>query len=372
MTISCQAYYSLSARLSSLLSRREDGDKLLSKPQVRNLGLLVFGLFASGCSQLTQIASRVPVLAGVTAALERIERFLKNEAVDPITAYEPVARLLLSRFQGGSVRIILDATQVNGRVFMLFVALAYRGRALPLAWCMLGRDSVSSTTAEQVALLERVGRLIAEGTQVVLLGDREYATVALIEYCLKRQWCFCLRAKKSRTVLFADGTRTCLGALDLCRGQRRYFKGVSLLEPKQARQAKQGMRVQLVCGWSAEDADDEPWFLLTNLPADAHVLSLYRTRFWIEEMFRDFKEQGFRLERTRVRVAERLSRLLLGLCLAYVWLVNAGIWVSKRRLRPQVDRRRDRQLSWFQVGLRYLQHLLVLNKDVPCTIQAYR
>jgi len=362
----CQAYYGILSQLCSLFSHPKDGEKLLSKPQVRNLGLLAYGLFASGCCQLARIAGRVPVSASVRAALERLERFLKNPLIDPIRAYEPVALMLLSRFQGGSVRIIIDATQLSGRVFMLFVAVAYRGRTLPLRWCMLDKNSVSSTSAEQIELLDGVATLVKDGTSVTLLGDREYGTVQLIEYCLKRKWNFCLRVKKTRVVTLADGTTTNVGALGLRRGERLFFSGVCL--PC----LKSGTPVQLACGWSALDPKDEPWFLLTNLPADGHVLSLYRKRFWIEEMFRDFKEQGFRLECTHVREAERISRLLLGLCVAYVWLVNAGIWVSKRRLRRKIDHRRERQLSWFQIGMRYLQHSLASTKHTPCTLQAYK
>ena len=50
-------------------------------------------------------------------------------------------------------------------------------------------------------------------------------------------------------------------------------------------------------------------------------------------MFRDFKELGFRLETTHLRDPARVSRLLLCVCLAHVWLMKAGVWVSKRGLR---------------------------------------
>ena len=56
-------------------------------------------------------------------------------------------------------------------------------------------------------------------------------------------------------------------------------------------------------------------------------------------------------QRSGRRHDTRVSRLLLGVCLAHVWLMkeplNAGVWVGKRGLRRRVDRHKVRQLSYF-------------------------
>src|SRR4051794_9282989 len=76
--------------------------------------------------------------------------------------------------------------------------------------------------------------------------------------------------------------------------------------------------------------EKEPWLLATNLPTRHQSLSAYRRRMWIEEMFADFKGQGFDLESTRLRHFERLSRLTLAVAMLYVWLVVYGAEVIKR------------------------------------------
>jgi hypothetical protein len=93
-------------------------------------------------------------------------------------------------------------------------------------------------------------------------------------------------------------------------------------------------------------------------------------------MFRDFnqssfKEFGFRLETTHLRDPQRFSRLLLCVCLAHVWLMNAGVWLSKRSLRRTIDRHRARQLSYFQIGWRYLLKLLACGQPLRCELAAY-
>ena len=73
-----------------------------------------------------------------------------------------------------------------------------------------------------------------------------------------------------------------------------------------------------------------PWYLLVPCwtrsawtPAD--VVRTYRRRMQIEQSFRDFKTHlGVRGLQLKVRVAERLGRLLLAFCLAYALLVLLG------------------------------------------------
>ena len=258
---------------------------------------------------------------------------------------------------------MLDATDLGGRLPVLFLAVAYRGRALPLAWRMLPAMGCSEFS-EQKALLADVAALLPAGADVTLLADREYGSLAMTRWCLARGWHFCLRLKKNRWFVQADGQRRQIASLPLTPGGRLSVGGVRLPAlPEQA--------LSLSCGWSRGNKDDEPWYILSDLSADHRVLSLYHVRFHIEEMFRDFKEFGFRLETTHLREPERVSRLLLCVCLAHVGLMNAGVWVSKRGLRRRVDRHRKRQLSYFQIGWRFLQKLLACGQPLRCELAAY-
>lgn len=356
MPTACHAYYTVRDRLRTFFSG-------LSKPRLTNLSLLVFGLFAAGNCQLPRIATGLPLSAGAASLTQRLRRLLMNRAVEPATLYGPVARFLLSCFTGGPVRLILDATDLGGRLPVLFVALAYRGRALPLAWRMLPAMGCSDF-AQQKALLSRVAALVPPSVTVTLLADREYGSVAMVRLCLRQGWHFCLRLKKNRWLTQADGQRKQTGSLPLMPGGRLCLSGVSL-------PALPDHRFSLCCGWSRDNKDDEPWYILSDLPADHRVLATYAVRFHIEEMFRDFKEFGFRLETTHLKDPERVSRLLLCVCLAHVWLMNAGVWVSKRGLRRRVDRHKKRQLSYFQIGWRSLQKLLACGQPLRCELAAY-
>jgi len=356
MPTACQPYYTVRERLRTFLVG-------LSKPRLENLSLLVFGLFAAGNCQLPRIAAQLPLSTGAASLTQRLRRLLMNHALKPTALYQPVARYLLSCFTGGGVRLILDATDLGGRLPILFVALAYRGRALPLLWRMLPHTGCSAF-AQQKPLLAQVAALVPPGVEVTLLADREYGSVEVTHWCLSRGWHFCLRLKKNRWLTQADGQKRQIRSLPLSPGARLFLANIRLPGlPEQV--------FSLCCGWSRDNKDDEPWYILSDLPADHRVLLAYAARFHIEEMFRDFKECGLRLETTHLKDPERVSRLLLCVCLAHVWLMNAGVWVSKRGLRRQVDRHKKRQLSYFQIGWRYLQKLLTCRLSLRCELHAY-
>ena len=104
--------------------------------------------------------------------------------------------------------------------------------------------------------------------------------------------------------------------------------------------------------------EKEPWLLATNLPEQRNTLAAYGRRMWIEEMFGDMKGNGFDLESTHLRHFLRLSRLTLAVALLYVWLISTGSKTIKNGQRHWVDRAERRDLSIFQIGLRFVERRL--------------
>mgnify|MGYP005625042481 CR=1 FL=1 len=80
---------------------------------------------------------------------------------------------------------------------------------------------------------------------------------------------------------------------------------------------------------------------------------------WIDEMFGDLKSNGFDLERTMLRHADRLSRLTLAVAILYVWALSMGGKVMKSGLRHLIDRKERIDLCVFQIGLRFINRQLI-------------
>jgi hypothetical protein len=89
-------------------------------------------------------------------------------------------------------------------------------------------------------------------------------------------------------------------------------------------------------------------------------------------MFGDFKKHGFDLERTLLRHFERLSRLTLAVVFLYIWLISIGTRTIRDGLRSLVDRTDRRDLSIFQIGLRFIERCVINALTFRITLCSYR
>jgi len=62
--------------------------------------------------------------------------------------YEGVARAVLATWKGWEIELIMDQTDLDDRFPLLFVALAFRKRAIPIYWRLLSHEGCSGV-AEQ-------------------------------------------------------------------------------------------------------------------------------------------------------------------------------------------------------------------------------
>ena len=96
-------------------------------------------------------------------------------------------------------------------------------------------------------------------------------------------------------------------------------------------------------------------------------VSVLRKRFRIETFFSDQKSRGFHLHKSHLANPERLSRLLIACCLAYIWIVYVGTLCKQENWSRVIHRTERCDLSLFQLGLRLLAHFL--NEDLPIPVR---
>jgi Transposase DDE domain len=319
--------------------------------RVRNWSRLLVGLCLSRSVHLSKIANKIPTTkATLPSATRRLSRLLDNAAVRVRAWYEPIARCLLERAaQGGEVRLIVDGSKVGFEHRLLMVGLAYRRRAIPVAWSWVRSEKGHSSAYKQRALLDYVRRLTPDGAWVSVVGDSEFGAVKVIEQLEEWGWHYVLRQKRSHLVGGGGDGWEPLGESIERAGQTRWMENVFLSR-------LHAHRTNLLLHWKG--GETEPWLLATDLPAPRQALSAYRRRMWIEEMFADFKGHGFDLESTQLRRFGRLSRLTLAVAMLYVWLVVYGAEVVKRGQRRLVDRSDRRDHSLFRLGYNMLDRCL--------------
>lgn len=314
-----------------------------------NLAAIALGIVRSKSLQVGQIVTAMPLPGTRDSLKKRVQRFLKNPGVTVEIHYEPVARRLLQRLVAGGARIHLTIDRTKwGEFNILYVGVGWRGRALPLLWAMLGPGA--SSFAGQKDLLALVARWLPRRADVLLLGDREFGAGVLAHWALRQGWGVCLRLRAHEYV---------------CRAGAVYFESLPWLLPGERRfwphvaftQKHAVVGLNLAMYWAPTAA--EPWYLITTEPTCKRACASYQKRFRIEEMFKDFKNngRGFGLELTGIRHADRLERLLLALALVYTWLLLWGAYVIATGQQKFVDNVRKPTLSLFQTGLRFVLRL---------------
>jgi len=334
--------------------------------QVRNFVWLIIGIYQSRSVYLSRIAGKMPGPAKLLSTTRRLSRLLDNPAIRVREWYDPIAREWLEAQLRhiGEIRLIVDGTKIGFGHQLLIICLAYRKRAIPIAWTWVKHVKGHSTAAKQLALLAYVRQLIPVGAAVFLVGDCEFGAVAVLRQLDRWHWFYVLR-QKTDTGVWLNEKRGWQPFDSYIHGP-----GESIWLGRGYLTASKIYPVNLLLHW--QTGEKGPWCLATNLPDRRLALAYYARRMWIEEMFGDLKKHGFDLECTMLRHFERLSRLTLAVALLYVWLVSIGTRTVRNGLRALVDRTDRRDLSIFQIGFRFIERCVINALTFQIALCSYR
>lgn len=294
---------------------------------------LTLSSMARGMESRTRICYRV----------KRLWRFINNPALDPRDAISALALRACRLRPSGWLPLVMDETGLKDRVMLLGAAVAYHGRALPLAlypyvpqrikhslWKL--REGVLATALARLAQADR--------RRVLLIADRAYAASRFFARLLHSQIAFVIRVPR-RVLLHMSWGSASLERLaaDLRLGDRVFLRDV-YYGPARA-------RLNVVLWW--QEGQPEPWLLATTLPDADEACQYYRQRMGIEQLFKDFKLR-FGLEACQLQTRDRIARMCLFLLLA-LWAL--ALLVRYPELWPQWIRTRG-SLSYISLALEWL------------------
>lgn len=327
-----------------------------------NLSLLVSAIVKA--KDLTQhaLAAEMPMTAQDTSLAQRQRRWLINEQVDERACYEPIIRPLLQALSRQTIALLLDTTAAGIDCHLLTVAVGYHRRALPVAWRSGQGDRGHTAGETQVELLQQVAGYLPAAADVILMGDGEFGNVTLLTWLEAQNWQYCLRVASDTYVYFEDDWQR-IDSFDLRPGEMIWLPNVYLT------QAHPFGPVNLLLLWDEKNQRLLP--LVTNLPLLEEAQYWYGHRPWIEPLFGDVKGHGFDFQTCRLRHPERISRLMLAIALAYLWLCFLGVMATITHQAKLVDRTDRRDRSLFTIGRQWLNRLLKLDKPIIVSFLPY-
>jgi hypothetical protein len=275
---------------------------------------------------------------------------LANPHFDHLAVQQALAQAVGQRWLAPLALLLVDETTCGDRLHCLKVSLAYRKRALPLAWGCYQRRPRGGQPALVRRLLVRAAAALPATIHIVVLADRGLAWPSIVDLCTAHGWSYLLRLQSQTRFRLADGTMQAVGQLCPRPGAPAWCGTAEVFKKAGWR------RCQVIAQWPRGRRD--PWLLVTDQSACLGRWRQYARRMWIEESFRDEKSQGFDWEGSRVRVVAHAERLLAVVALAMLLVVSLGSWLIKRGYRHEYDPRRQRRLSVFQLGLLALSNVL--------------
>lgn len=329
--------------------------------RLRNLAWMMTGIFLSKSVHLNRIATKISSAAVQLSIVQRLHRFLENPFFHVRSWYEPIARQLLEEMSQlvGEIRLMMDTTKCGCHHQWLTVCVAFRRRAIPIAWTWLAGSRGHSSAMTQLALLGYVHTLIPQNVPVLLVADTEFEDGDVQKQLSAWAWHYVLRQKPSNMVSMAGVWQPFRTVIEK-PGQCIWIEAALLTRKHQVPSS-------LLAYWSP--GEEQPWLLATNLPGQTLALKAYARRMWIEEMYGDLKAHGFYLEDSRLSSFTRLSRLAFAVVLLYLWVMLEGGKVIKIGERRLVDRNDRRDLSVFQIGLRWIERRLT--SALPLSFSAF-
>jgi hypothetical protein len=306
------------------------------------------GLIISESVHLNLWALHRPGPAQAASKERQLSRWLHNEKIVPTVVYRPLLGRVLAEWADETLYLALDTSQLWQRFVIVRLALVYRGRALPLGWVVCASGSATVGVACYQRMLAEVAELIPATSRVVLLADRGFMDVKLMQIARQLNWRFRIRVKCSVYVHRATHSRRTVRALMPPPGQARFFSHIWLTEQRFG-------PLHLALAYVQTQDGYQPWAIVSDEPVDLKTFDEYGWRFDIEENFLDDKSAGFQLEASQLEDSQSISRLCLLLATATLYLVSTGTALVEMGRRHLVDTHWRRGLSYLQIGWRWIK-----------------
>ena len=246
--------------------------------------------------------------------LQNSKRYLKNKWVDYETFFHPLALSILEKVAKKLEMIfVIDGSQIGNHT-VLMISVLWQNMAIPIIWTLRKGEKGHFLEEMHVELLNQLAAFVPKNCRCVLLGDGEFDGFDLRDVCLKNTWEFVLRTTKNRKIKLDD---------EIGHASDAYpFPNEEVFMIPDAVDG-----INLIC-WH-KSTYDKPIYLLTNMDLDLMACEYYKRRFEIENMFKRMKSQGFNIDKTRITETDRLDRLLMVTCAAYLLLSEFGRFLKE-------------------------------------------
>lgn len=328
---------------------------------LNTLAAMVAGMVQGKSSQLPTIARHAPEAAKAESRVKKYCRWLKNKRTSYEAHYLPFAQEILRNL--AKIRplvFMIDGSDVGHDCITLMISLVYRKRALPIVWLVVEGSKGHLPEMLHLELFEILQMVLPENYQAIFLGDGEFDGVELQAAVQSLGWSYVCRTAKNAQ-LYEDGAfsfnELLLRPGDCVSIPNTYFTA-------------QAYGPITVIGWWKKGYK-KPIYLVTNFELIDEACYWYTKRFQIETFFSDEKSRGFNLHKSHLSTPDRLARLMIAACLAYLWIIYLGDTAHRDGWVATIHRTDRCDWSLFRMGLALLDHFLNEHLPIPVSFNLF-
>ena len=299
----------------------------LSRPQLKVMAQLVTTLWSAKSVTLWKIAFFLPGDNDVDVKQnhKRLVYFLDNfkltknfwKSYIKFLFCLPYFKLLKRKV----ITILLDTTTLKDDFWILAATVSFMGRSIPI-YLKIWRDPNRSYDfwGRVEGFLEELKELLPKRFQYVIIADRGFQGKRLVDICLRMDWRYIIRINDSYLIREKDKTYVQLGIFDV-----GFYEGVEL-----GKNSK--IKTNLVVSEVKGEYGRRRWYLMTDMVGKEEVVELYSSRMWIEESFRDLKQElGWEKYTEKIPSKGRLEKVVVISLISYVIGLSLGLKEEEER-----------------------------------------
>jgi len=326
------------------------GKQLKGHPlkRIKSLTAYICGILRKKRPYMSALGSGLPQMITAHAREKAAKTFLENLWIDFDSYYLPYVASFLEQIISAmpnkeDIKIVIDGSKMGNQHMALMVSIIYRGRGFPIAWLVHKKPKGHFDVNTHVTLVEQVAQilqpLIPSTKSVILLGDGEFDSIELQQFCRTKGWGYVFRTA-CNSVFYQGEIR--FQPKDLETNSVQKF----LSYPNVKFTEKQFKNVHFV--YLHDKKYEKPLPLIANLGCPLQIIRAYDQRYSIEGMFKDMKSTTFHIHKTRLKTAAAISNLIMIAAFAFTLLIKIGVKYEKSPLKPYVHRvRADRPVNTF-------------------------
>ncbi len=352
---------STSVRYDSIATRLTSALPTLRPRLCDPLTCALVGMSQAISAQQRAVAAAMPLKTKQQSKIQRFRRLLDTTTLTAEGIYQPIVRAALTGLRRQRVHVLLDRVVLTDTQNVLVVSLGFRRRSIPLVWRILSHAGSSNLEDQQTVLTAAVA-LLPPSVRVIIQADSEFRSQTLYTWVRDHGWDAILGIRGNIRVSTDPATiGQPLTSWLPDRDTVAYLHTVWLTEDRCG-------PANVLAWWDKDDRGVLTCYaVMTNLPATWQTFRIGSRRMWIETLFRDWQSGGFDLGKTAITDPERFHRLIILVCLVYLWFVSIGRWLVKRGYRTLLDAGASDawQQSLFTLAVAWQNRLRTFDRALP-------